>query len=359
MRPSGRFSTYIMNIKEMITPGTGIAEYNATAAALEELRARLSGVAYDVSTGKGMEVARRDRAEVRDLRVALEKKRVELKAPALERSRLIDAEAKRITAELLELEGPIDEQIKAEEQRKEADKQAKILAEFGRVQAIQDAIAEIHMDAMAVVGKGSAVIRSRMEEMSNRVLDTKVFQESMAQAQEALRSAVGKLETALSAALHTEAEADRVAAERAELEQLRAQAAEQKRKDEAAAVEARKAEDARLAAERAAAQAEQRRLDAEAAAARAEADRIAAAERKAAQEAHEIAMAEQRAAVEVAQKAEAEKRAKAEAKRLKAEAAEKKMRDAAPLLLSALRAIYDKHNAETMEQARAAIEAAT
>jgi colicin import membrane protein len=80
-----------------------IQEYNQTAAALSELRARYSRK-YDVSTTAGMTEAKAARAAVRGYRVALEKTRIEIKAPALERTRLIDAEAKRITAELLAIE---------------------------------------------------------------------------------------------------------------------------------------------------------------------------------------------------------------------------------------------------------------
>lgn len=83
-----------------------IAEYNQTAAALAELRTRYVRP-YDVSTTAGMTEAKAARAEIRGYRVALEKTRVEIKAPALERTRLIDAEAKRITAELLAIEEPI------------------------------------------------------------------------------------------------------------------------------------------------------------------------------------------------------------------------------------------------------------
>jgi len=330
-----------LNIAEMTKPETGIAEYNATAAALAELRARLSGVAYDVTTGKGMDVARRDRAEVRDLRVALEKKRVELKAPALERSRLIDAEAKRITADLLELETPIDEQIKAEEQRKEREKQDRINAEFGRVQAIHEAIAEIGLEATIASGKPSTHIRGAQHNIRTQELDPLVFQELMPQAIAARDAAVAKLEIALAAALHNEAEAERMAAERRELEQLRAAAAEQKRKDEAAALEARKAEDARIAAERkaqeaemAAARAEQKRLDAESAAKRAEDDRIAREARQAEQKRIDDERAELKRQQDAA---DAERRAAI----LKAEADEKKLRDAAPAMLLALRTLRD------------------
>jgi hypothetical protein len=53
-----------------------------------------------------MQDAIKARAELRTYRVELEKKRVEIKAPVLDRGRLIDAEAHRITVELLALEEP-------------------------------------------------------------------------------------------------------------------------------------------------------------------------------------------------------------------------------------------------------------
>lgn len=339
-------------------PTSAIAEYSPTTAALAELHSRLAGVAYDVSTGKGMDVARRDRAEVRDLRVALEKKRVELKAPALERSRLIDAEAKRITAELLELETPIDEQIKAEEQRKEAEKQARINAEFGRVQAIQEALSELHMEAM-VPGKSAYFIAARLEQVRTMTLDPLVFQEQMAQAEVARAMAVGKLETALKAQQWAEVEAAKVEAERRELAELRAAQAEQKQKDELAAAALRKAEDERLAAERAqqaaelaAERAEQRRLDSEAAAARAEADRVAAAERA---EADRVARAERAEANRLLDEAEAKARAEREAE----QAAEQKVRDAAPAMLEALRALRPMVKGAALKIVETAIAEAT
>ncbi len=83
-----------------------ITEYNETAAAIAILRNKY-GTVFDVSTPKGLNAAREARAEVRSYRVSLEKLRVEIKAPALERTRLIDAEAKRITAELLAIDGTL------------------------------------------------------------------------------------------------------------------------------------------------------------------------------------------------------------------------------------------------------------
>ena len=90
---------------------TSVAEYNPIAAGLAIVRQRYANVAWDLKTTKGNAEARAARKELVTLRVSLEAKRVELKAPVLERAKLIDSEAKRITAELLKIEMPIDEQL--------------------------------------------------------------------------------------------------------------------------------------------------------------------------------------------------------------------------------------------------------
>ena len=78
----------------MIERGSEISEYNQTEAGLADLRARMANVEYDVSTIKGMDIAKKDRAEVRGLRTGLEAMRKQIKAPALAHCQLIDAEAK-------------------------------------------------------------------------------------------------------------------------------------------------------------------------------------------------------------------------------------------------------------------------
>lgn len=227
------------------TTTTALAEYSPTAAALNALRSQLVGKPYDVTTTKGMDEARRDRAMVRDLRVALEKKRVELKAPALERSRLIDTEAKRITAELEEIEAPIHRQIKAEEDRKAQEKADREAKEFGRILAMQEAVAEIGMAAM-VNGKPSSEIAARLDAMKAGQLDPLVYQEMMPQAQEARIAAIAKLEQALKAAQWDEAEAARKAAE-AEAARIKqaAEDAERARVSAEQVAEARRLQEAR------------------------------------------------------------------------------------------------------------------
>lgn len=349
-----------MNINDIKEPEAQIAEYSRTVAALADLHARLDGVVYDVTTTPGLAAAKRDRATLRDLRTGLKRERVRIKAPALERCRLIDEEAKAITAELAALEKPIDEQIKVEERRKEEERQAKINAEFGRVQAIQEAIHDLHLEA-GVTGKPSSLIAERLADMRARVLSGAVFQEMLPQAEMARMQVLDKLSTALDAAKFSEAEAARLAAERQELAELRAAQAAQKAKDEAAAAELRKAQQAKHDAEMATKRAEQARLDAESAEARRVADVAAAEARAAAQAAHEAEMQKQAQAATEARRLAEEAAAKELAKKRKAEASAKKLTDAAPIMLRALknvRQIIGSHPvaAQIIDEAIAAAE---
>ena len=201
----------------------------------------------DVTTGKGMVEAVAHRAAWRDPRLAVERIRKQAKAPVIALGKDIDARAAWITEQLLIGEVPMDRQIKAEEARKEAIKQERINAEFGRVSAIQEAIAEIGMVAMAAASKSSAHIAELIESHRAEELSLVVYQEMLPQAQAAQNACLVKLDLLHKAALHTESEAAKLAAERAELEALRKAAAEQKAKDEAAA----KVEQERVAAEHA------------------------------------------------------------------------------------------------------------
>lgn len=388
-------------------PVTQIAEYSPTAAALAELRSRLENVAYDVSTIKGLDVAKKDRAEVRGLRVALEAKRVELKAPALERSRLIDAEAKALTAELVALEKPIDDQIKAEERRKEVEKAAREQAEREAAAAVQARIDAIRSVAVLPAGMKAEGIALAMDQLKAIETTLAEYGERAGEAAQAKAQTLAKLDELHAAAVAHEAEQARLIAEREELARLRAEqeardraererlAAEQKaeadrlaaerkafqqeqeaaraRRDEEdrLAREARAAEDQRLARERAELESQQR-------AAREAEEAKAAAARKAEQEAADKAAAAERkrldkiAAAERAEKErqDAERAAKAQAEYealMASAAALMRLHEAAPALLDALRVMVNKATKQNwndaypdeLAQAFAAIELAT
>lgn len=312
---------------------TKIAEYSPTAAALAELRQRFGNVAFDLTTTKGDKEARAARLELVRLRTSLEAKRKELKAPALERSRLIDDEAKRITGAILELETPIDQQIQAAEQKKGADRLAKIEAERLRVAAIRARIDSITSVALRAVGKPAEEVEAKIKLLVGITIGAD-YAEFKAEAEAAHADTLGKLRDMHAAALAAEVEAQRLAEERAELERLRAEQAERERveRERMAAEQARIAAEQRAEADRleAVAREQRERLAAEEASAKAEreaADRAAAAERAEQDRiAAEARAAEQRRLDEQAAELRRQQEAEAAEQRRRAEEAQAERR---------------------------------
>lgn len=108
-----------------MTTETQIKEYSKTEAALAELKTQLDGVVFDCTTPAGLKEAKDSKMLLVRVRTGLEKIRVEIKGPALERCNLIDSEARRIRGEVEALENPILYQIQKEIERKEKIKQEK------------------------------------------------------------------------------------------------------------------------------------------------------------------------------------------------------------------------------------------
>ena len=303
---------------------TTVTEYRATEAGLTALRERLAGKTYDFTTAAGDAEARADRRELVTMRTGIERIRKETKAPLLAQAKLLDDEAKRITEAILEVESPIDDQIKADEARRAAEKRAKAEAEAKRVAAIEALFREMREIARQAVGKGSVVVMAKIRALNDFQVDGR-FADRLADAQAERITLLGDMQTALNEATDREEEARRLAAERAALEADRARLAaeEAQRQQRIAAEEAerrakQKAEDDALAAERA-------RIDAERqAAVRAEEERLAAV-RAQAQAEHEAKMRAEREAAEaessrLAAIAEEQERDAAEKRRLAHEA---------------------------------------
>ena len=213
---------------------TEIQEYSSTEAALGGLRDKYKGVVYDVSTKVGMESAKVARKEISGYRVALEKKRVEIKAPALERCRLIDAEAKRLTTELLLLESPLDHTITTEEKRVEKERQERIQAENDRKQGIANKIGRFRgvTAAMSAPTLTSVQIQKTLTKVIDAVVDEAGYNEFLQEALEARAQAVESLTQLVADVVAREEEQARILAERAELEELRRQNVERLEREE-------------------------------------------------------------------------------------------------------------------------------
>lgn len=206
-----------------------VAEYKPTAVALKKLTDTYGGLVFEVTTTKGMNEAKAARKEVRGYRTALESKRKAIKAPALQRCRDIDDEAKTITAALRKLEDPIDKQIKAEEQRKEREKEEADRKERERVAKIRADIDSIKLGPGNLIGQPFAELQAAAHDLRMQPIGEDRFAEFTQEALAAKQQAMQQLGSMIDAAKAQE--------ELAELKRQQAEA-EATQKAEAAKAEA-------------------------------------------------------------------------------------------------------------------------
>lgn len=334
---------------------TIIIEYHETAVALRDLQHRFKGLVVDVSTPKGLKEAKACTFELRKLRTGLEAKRKDLKAPILERGKLLDEEARRITSEIVALEEPIDIQIKTEEARIQNEELQRLEALRLRNVAIQDRIQAMRDLPASAAGKPAIIIATKLSELQKTELLEDDFGEHYQTALDARDAVIGRLTTMVTAQRQHEAEQAQIKADREELERVRAnnerlqrEADERAQADRAEQDRITQVERDRVAAEeraqREADQAERDRIEAEE---RGERMRLAAEERD--------RVAAERKQVEAEQQAERERQAEtqrqldAQAEQLrkdKAAAAKKAEADrlASLGLREAAQAIVDRFN---------------
>jgi hypothetical protein len=336
---------------ELIEPElvTEIGEYSPVAAGLAELKRKYVGVVIEVGTPSSLAYAKEARAEIRAPRYECEKIRKALKAPALAHAKLIDSEAARITAELLAIEGPWDDAIKSEEERKAALAAALELAEKEQAEKIQARITALGFD-VTLVGQSSADIACAVDALEEIEISLEIFGSRAGEAQQAKLATLESLAKLQESTYAAEVQVSRVLEQQREIERVR-QAQEQDAACAAAAQAAQAAvialeratferekqefQDAKDAAARAELKAKQDQLDAEVAVIRAQ----RAAEQKVIDDA---AAAERKRLDDIASAERAEKQRiedeKAQARILE-ETKCSRVRNAAPELLGTLQAI--------------------
>ena len=279
-----------MNTTIETTPGSGIAEYRATTAAMAKMHAELDGKTWDCSTGAGRDEAQKSLTFIVRLRTSLEATRKDLNTDDKARIDARNKEAKRITSDLVDMEAPIRSVLKADEDRREAIRAAKERAERQRLDAINARLAEITGRAEACAWASSVQIGEKITELCGQDFaeEDDVHGPDFLAAQD---NTLIKLREMRDIAAMREAEDVKLEADRAELERQKAAQAETQRK-----IDAQLAEIEAAVAEQ---QATQRRLDNEAAerqrvadlVARREMDRLAV-ERREAEEAEAKRVAE-------------------------------------------------------------------
>jgi len=129
-----------------------LVKYDVNEAALAKTREECATLTCD--TPQGYEAVRVAIGHLRTTRVAIEKRRVELKADALAFGRLVDSEAKRFTAMITEIESPlaakkaaVDDEKERIKREAEAEKIRALEAEIAANRARQEAEAKALRDA--------------------------------------------------------------------------------------------------------------------------------------------------------------------------------------------------------------------
>lgn len=200
---------------------TEIVAYSKTENALAELRTKYSAVVFDVKSTNGMGAAKEARAELRSYRVDLEKVRVSEKAESLAYGRLVDSEAKRITAELEKLEEPIDDMIKAEEKRKADEKAEKERIEKERVDTIRARMGNIERWPLRCIGMSSEALSEQIIKNANEHITDELYMELKAEALRAWDESGAQLRAMLSATLDHESNVETQRLEAIRLDELR------------------------------------------------------------------------------------------------------------------------------------------
>ena len=260
------------------------AKFDAVVVGIDTLKERYAGLKIiGIDDKSGYEAVKSGISELRSKRTAIEDVRQTFKRPLLDIGSAIDAEAKRITLALVEIEEPLKLEKKRIDDEKDAIKAAKLAEEQRLIREEQEKIAraarekaEAEAAAQAEKNRLLAEENARLKAEADRVAaEQKAIADAQAAEMAKMRAEKAAAE-AETARLKHDAEQAKLAQEKAEADKLAA---------EKAAAEREEAEKARIAAE---AEAKAKRI----------ADELAAQERakaeKAAKEAQLKAALEER-----------------------------------------------------------------
>lgn len=215
----------------------------ATDVKLADMRARL--VPTDCQTKDGYEFTRKGIAECREMRVAIEKRRKELKAYSLEYGRKVDAVAKTLTAAIEEIETPLIEAKRAVDEERERVKRESEEAERRKEEARLKAIRDAEEARLKAEAERLAAERRAFEEQQRA--ERAKIEEELAKEREAQRAARERADAEAAVERERlriereamEAEQRKIAAEQARIraEQMAKEAAERAAREERERIE--------------------------------------------------------------------------------------------------------------------------
>ena len=233
-----------------------VTEYSETQARLAEIKETYGTEVPDASTKEGYTRCKEVSQEMVSLRTGIEKKRKDLKAPILAMGKLVDSQAKDITAQIQSIETPFKEAYRAVDEEKKRIK-AEIEERFVYLKTLVSNSRELSSDE----------IEKLIEQIAEYDVSKATFGRRVDEASAVVASTLDGLSSLLSTVIEEEAQRRKDEEDRAELERLRAE--KQKRDEEEArriAEEKRKEREEQIrkeAAERAEREAEEAKRRAE------------------------------------------------------------------------------------------------
>lgn len=241
----------------MTTAELPLVKYSVADAEIQKLSESYMALTIaDENDKNGFDLVHAARMDVRGKRIAVESKRKELKAGALEYGRAVDGEAKRLTALLEPIEAHLEKQetvVTAEAERKKAEKKAaegaKLQARITSLQELGAGINFAEIQAMTddqyqmamVTAKASWYIAEAKRVADKEAADKLAADQAAERAR--LAAAQAEAEKATRAANEAKAAADKAVRDAQEAQRA-AEAKAQAEKDKAAAVERAKIEEA-------------------------------------------------------------------------------------------------------------------
>ena len=237
------------------------------AALARELAEKSRGVVADVRTVKGYAQIAAIRTELREkARFPMQRLKESGSKMLGTMQRQFNARAEELIEEVKGFETPFQEQLDAEDTRKENERKERQRLEDARKQGHLDALAAISRHVIEASGEGSTELQARITGLGEMIVDES-WEEYQGQAQQAKDEALRQLQGMLVAAKLEEAELeetrrqqaalkeaqDKLAAQQKEMDDQRAAMAEQQRQMDAqrAAMEAEREANERARAERA------------------------------------------------------------------------------------------------------------
>lgn len=218
-----------LSIKETV-----LAQFKEAEGTLQALADRYRNVVYDVKTPKGMKEAVAARADLRDNgRLFLTRAETRIKGEVNDLKRVMATEVERLVAIVEPVEHAVNQQIKAEEQRKAAEKAERERIEAERIAKHRANIDKLKGYVERAKGQPIVSIEKAIEVLSGLPIGPE-YEEFETEAKAARDGTVNALRAMVEAErdrIQKEQEAARVAAElaaaKAELEAMRKQKADE------------------------------------------------------------------------------------------------------------------------------------